>query len=102
MHIVLYGCSTGNVAKQISSSNEFKDISFIAPNKDIGVDSENRVVVADMVQLPNGKSVIKSQDDIGNWNTYRNGRIPFFNSQYPGNSNLKPGTANFKYNHTFF
>jgi RHS repeat-associated protein len=102
MHIVFYGCSTGDVAKQISSSDEFKDITFIAPNKDIGVDCKAGVVVSDLI-TKDGKTMIDNSygKGPGNWNTYRNGRVPFINSQYPGNRNLKPGTANFKYNHTF-
>ena len=38
----------------------------------------------------------------GKWETIRNGRKPFFNSQYPGDKNLKPGTAKFEYKHTLF
>ena len=37
----------------------------------------------------------------GEWVTYRNGRKPVINATYPGIDNLKPGTANFKYNHTY-
>ena len=103
MHIVLYACSSSEVAKQISSDSEFKDITFIAPNKDIGVSENIGVVVSDLIRTPDGKTVINNAPGKGpgNWNTYINGKLPFINSQYSGNKNLKPGTANFRYNNTF-
>ena len=103
MHIVMYACSSSEVAKRISSDSEFKDITFIAPTKDIGIDPKAGVVVSDLI-TKNGKTVIDNSygKGLGNWNTIRNGRYPLINFQYPGNSNLKPGSANFKYKYTLF
>ena len=104
MHIVFYSCSSSDVVKQISSYSEFKDITFIAPDKDVGVDKHNKVFVADMVETPEGKTVIDSSPGkgFGNWVTIRNGRKPWFSSRYSGYKNLKPGTANFEYKHPYF
>ena len=104
LHIVFYSCSSSNVVKQISSDRNFKDITFIAPNKDVGVSGKSQVLVADMIETTNGKTVVDSSPGkgFGSWNTIRNGRIPWLNSQYPGDRNLKPGTANFEYKHPFF
>ena len=57
-----------------------------------------------MIETPDGKTVIDFSPGkgFGKWETIRNGRKPFFNSQYPGDKNLKPGTAKFKYKHTLF
>ena len=102
--IVFYACSSSDVVEQISSYSEFKDITFIAPNKDIGISEKKQVFVADMIETPDGKTVIDFSPGkgFGKWETIRNGRKPFFNSQYPGDKNLKPGTAKFEYKHTLF
>lgn len=57
-----------------------------------------------MIETPDGKTVIDFSPGkgFGKWETIRNGRKPFFNSQYPGDKNLKPGTAKFEYKHTLF
>ena len=104
LHIVFYACSSSDVVEQISSYSEFKDITFIAPNKDIGISEKKQVFVADMIETPDGKTVIDFSPGkgFGKWETIRNGRKPFFNSQYPGDKNLKPGTAKFEYKHTLF
>lgn len=104
LHIVFYSCSSSEVVKKISSDSDFKDITFIAPNKDLGVDGNSQVFVADLIETTNGKTVIDSSPGkgFGSWNTIRNGRIPWFNSQYSGKRNLKPGTANFEYKQPFF
>ena len=54
-------------------------------------------------RAPDGKTVIDNAPGKGpgEWVTYRNGRKPVINATYPGIDNLKPGTANFKYNHTY-
>ena len=76
----------------------------IAPNKDIGVGEQSQVFVADMKETPDGRFVIDNSPGRGpgNWVTIRNGSQPRYNSQYPGSRDLKPGTANFEYKHTFF
>ena len=72
--------------------------------KDIGVGKQNQVFVADLKETPDGKTVIDFSPGKGpgNWNIIRNGRRPFFYSQYPGDRNLKPGTTNFEYKYTLF
>jgi RHS repeat-associated protein len=104
LHIVFYSCSSSEVVEKISSYSEFKDITFIAPNKDIGVGEQSQVFVADMKETPDGRFVIDNSPGRGpgNWVTIRNGSQPRYNSQYPGSRDLKPGTANFEYKHTFF
>ena len=104
LHIVFYSCSSSDVVKKMSSYSDFKDITFIAPNKDIGVSEQSEVFVADMIETPDGKTVIDNSPNkgFGNWVTIRNGRRPRYNSQYSGSRDLKPGTANFEYKHTFF
>lgn len=104
LHIVFYSCSSSDVVKKMSSYSEFKDITFIAPNKDIGVSEQSEVFVADMIETPDGKTVIDNSPNKGPgyWFTFRNGRTPLFNSQYPGDRDQKPGTANFEYKHTLF
>lgn len=96
-------CGSADVVKNISSDPQFKDITFIAPTKDVSYAKKcNNVIVHDTKEV-NGHTVLDTSPGKGpgKWNTYRNGSAPFINSQYPGNRNLKPGTANFKYNHTF-
>lgn len=102
LHIVFYSCSSSEVARKISADSEFKDITFIAPNKDIGVTANSEVIVADIVMNSNGEWQIDKSGEKGNWNTYKNGRQPRFNSQYLGDKNLKPGIEKFSYNFTFF
>ena len=96
---VFYCCSSKKKKKKISSDSEFKDITFIAPNKDIGVTEQSGVVVADQIQVKdkNGdvKWYISTDGKIGLWTTCRNGR--YTNAQYPGNNGLKPGTKYFVY-----
>ena len=57
-----------------------------------------------MKETPDGRFVIDNSPGRGpgNWVTIRNGSQPRYNSQYPGSRDLKPGTANFEYKHTFF
>lgn len=45
LHIVFYSCSSSDVVEQISSYSEFKDITFIAPNKDIGISEKNKFLL---------------------------------------------------------
>lgn len=104
LHIVFYSCSSSEVTRKISADSEFKDITFIAPNKDVSVTANSEVIVADMVMNSNGKYVINNNSDdiFGEWITFKNGRQPRFNSQYQGDKNLKPGIEKFSYNFTFF
>lgn len=102
LHIVFYSCSSSEVTRKISADSEFKDITFIAPNKDVSVTANSEVIVADMVMNSNGKWQIDKSGEKGYWNTYKNGRQPRFNSQYQGDKNLKPGIEKFSYNFTFF
>jgi len=98
LHIVFYSCSSSEVVKKISSDSEFKDVTFIAPTKDIGVTAKGEVIVSDLKRNSKGNLVVDNSPGKGpgNWNTIRNGKYSAF-SQYPGNRNLKPGTAKFKY-----
>ena len=98
LHIVFYSCSSSETVKKISSDSEFKDVTFIAPTKDIGVTAKGEVIVSDLKKYSKGNLVIDNSPGKGpgNWNTIRNGKFPAF-SQYSRNSNLKPGTAKFIY-----
>ena len=100
MHVVLYACGSAEVAKQISSNPQFKDITVIAPSKDIGVSNKSQVVVGDLKRVQNDKGEWVSKLDTrpgkgpGVWSACKNGR---YISNYSGNENLKPGTKRFEY-----
>lgn len=97
LHIVFYSCNSSEIVKQMSSYSEFKDVTFIAPNKDIGVDAKGGVVISDLKKNSDGNQIINNAygKGPGLWNTIRNGK--YSSPQYAGDRNLKPGTAKFKY-----
>ena len=104
MHIVLYACGSAEVAKNISSDPQFKDITFIAPTKDVNYAKKyDNVIVHDTKEV-NGHTVLDTSPGKGpgEWQTSRNGRYPYINSSYSGTCNLRPGTANFEYKMPFF
>lgn len=100
LKIILYACSSAEVAKNISSDPQFKDITVIAPSKDIGVSNKSQVVVGDLKRVQNDKGEWVSKLDTrpgkgpGVWSACKNGR---YISNYSGNENLKPGTKGFEY-----
>ena len=100
VHIVFYACKSAGIMDKISGEKAFEDVTFIAPNKDVIMD-EGKNVSLDNVHW-NGKRDVRNFESGGYWITYRNGKAPFFNSTYPGDENLRPGTAGFKYNRDLF
>ena len=97
VHIVFFCCSSSEVAHNISSDSEFKDITFIAPNKDLGVSAQGNVFVSDLKKTADGKTFIDNSygKGPGNWSTIKNGK--YTTSQYSGMRDLKPGTSGFEY-----
>ena len=104
IHIVLYACGSAEVAKNISSDSNFKDITFIAPTKNVCYASKNDNIIVYDTKKINGRTVLDKSYNKGpgEWQTSRNGHYPFFNSRYSGTCNLRPGTANFEYKKTLF
>ena len=100
LKIVLYACSSAEVAKNISSDPKFKDITVIAPSKDIGVSEKTQVVVGDMKrELNKDREWVSKLDTsygkgFGVWAACKNGS---YISTYSGSKNLKPGTKGFEY-----
>lgn len=99
IHIVFYSCESASVVKEISGNENFKDVTFIAPNQKVCVDSNLNVTIQKATGTGGN---IRPTYNYGNWNTYKNGRMPYINSQYSGGDNLRPGTTGFKYKSTFF
>ena len=86
--IVLYACGTGNVAQKISSDENFKGVTIIAPNDKVSV-AKGATNVS--VQHLKGNGVPTND---GVWNRYKGGQLT---GKYEGDKNLLPGTNGFKY-----
>ena len=104
LKIVLYACGSSEVAKNISSDSQFKDVTFIAPTKDVTYSKKIDNVMVHDTKEQSGRTVLDCSKGKGpgEWNTSRNGHYPLLNSTYSGTSNLRPGTAKFEYKKTFF
>lgn len=104
LKIVLYACGSSEVAKNISSDPQFKDVTFIAPTKDVTYSKKIDNVMVHDTKEQSGRTVLDRSygKGPGEWNTSRNGHYPLLNSTYSGTSNLRPGTAKFEYKKTFF
>ena len=104
LKIVLYACGSSEVAKNISSDPQFKDVTFIAPTKDVVYSKKYDNVMVHATKEQSGRTVLDCSKGKGpgEWNTSRNGHYPLLNSTYSGTSNLRPGTAKFEYKKTFF
>lgn len=86
--IVLYACGTGNVAQKISSDENFKGVTIIAPNDKVSV-AKGATNVSVQHLNPNRVPIE------GKWKSYQNGQLK---KEYSGDENLLPGAKNFNYN----
>ena len=107
VHIVFYACKSAGIMEEFSNYKDFKDVTFIAPNKDVQYNRfkdgwKTSVENTEWIKNENGNYVRGNFKGFGYWQTFRNGRRPWVNGTYPGGKNLRPGTAGFKYNWDLF
>ena len=76
---------------EMSKDKAFKDVTFIAPDRRVLVDSDASIHVGD---------ITKYYYKEGKWHTIKNGKEPTINGNYDGKE--KPGTKNFKYEKTYW
>ena len=86
VQIVFYSCGAGDVAQKISSDENFKGVTIIAPNDKVRVTDKAADVSV-------GHLDAKGTPDYGTWKTYKEGNLI---DKYSGNRDLLPGTS--KYN----
>ena len=98
LHIVLYSCYSTDVAKRISADEHFKDIPVIGADRKI-ITNGNSVRVGNTMKDKDGRIVDIRQ--YGQWHSYKNGQEPYFNGNYKGGIDLRPGTKNFRYETTW-
>lgn len=85
VQIVFYSCGAGDVAQKMSTDENFKGVTFIAPSDKVRVTEKAADVSVGHI---NEYGVPKP----GTWNTYKNGNIE---EQYSGEKDHLPGTLNF-------
>lgn len=91
LHIVFYSCGASAVAKEISKDEAFKDVTFIAPDNTLSVDSDGFTTSIAKEDSEKGSS----DDKGGQWHSFKNGQESVINGIY--DENEKPGTKGFKY-----
>ena len=91
LHIVFYSCGSSAAVTEMSKDKAFKDVTFIAPDRRVLVDSDASIHVGD---------ITKYYYKEGKWHTIKNGKEPTINGNYDGKE--KPGTKNFKYEKTYW
>ena len=110
LHIVFYACGSSHVVQEISKDTSFKDVTFIAPDKKLQRLQERNGSWITTVEDTKWK---KSEDGNtiipvdgrrlwGDWQTYKNGKVPIMPSTYSGKKGLLPGTKGFDYRWAWF
>ena len=84
VQIVFYSCGAGDVARKISTDENFKGVTFIAPSDKVRVTEKAADVSVGHIESGDIRN--------GTWNTYKNGNLQ---KKYSGDENLLPGTLNF-------
>jgi len=110
LHIVFYSCGSAPVVQEISKDEAFKDVTFIAPNKEVQVMTDSKGNLYTSVEntkwekSEDGKTLtpVGGFRDYGTWQTYKNGKSPIMPSSYSGSKNLRPGTKGFDYRWAWF
>ncbi len=107
VHIVFYACKSAGVVAEFSKDKAFKNVTFIAPYKEVQYNRFKdgwKTSVENTKWAKNEKSNYSpvGNRDYGLWQTFRNGSVPFMPSTYRGDADLRPGTKGFKYRWAWF
>ena len=92
--IILHACATSDFAKEMSNDEEFKDITFIAPNATLFSSKYGNEKVNDIATGKDYKTIVS-----GKWEVYRNGEVVKDKNGKPitYKNTDQPGTVGFDY-----
>ena len=92
--IILHACATSDFAKEMSNDEEFKDVTFIAPNATLFSSKYGNEKVNDIATGKDYKTIVS-----GKWEVYRNGEVVKDKNGKPitYKNTDQPGTVGFDY-----
>ena len=92
--IILHACATSDFAKEMSNDEEFKDVTFIAPNATLFSSKHGNEKVNDIATGKDYKTIVS-----GKWEVYRNGEVVKDKNGKPitYKNTDQPGTVGFDY-----
>ena len=92
--IILHACATSDFAKEMSNDEEFKDVTFIAPNATLFSSKYGNEKVNDIATGKDYKTIVS-----GKWEVYRNGESVKDKNGKPitYKNTDQPGTVGFDY-----
>ena len=92
--IILHACATSDFAKEMSNDEEFKDVTFIAPNATLFSSKYGNEKVNDIATGKDYKTIVS-----GKWEVYRNGELVKDKNGKPitYKNTDQPGTVGFDY-----